>query len=58
VVATGRRGNGDVEIISGIAAAEKVVVAANFLIDSESNLRSALRSFTAPEAAATAVKQP
>jgi membrane fusion protein, copper/silver efflux system len=58
VVATGRRGNGDVEVISGIAAAEKVVVAANFLIDSESNLRSALRSFTAPEVAATTVKRP
>jgi membrane fusion protein, copper/silver efflux system len=58
VVTTGRRGNGEVEITSGIAAAEKVVVAANFLIDSESNLRSALHSFTAPEAAATAVKRP
>ena len=58
VVTTGRRGNGDVEITSGIAAADKVVVGANFLIDSESNLRSALRSFTAPEAAAATAKQP
>jgi membrane fusion protein, copper/silver efflux system len=58
VVTTGRRGNGDVEITSGIADAEKVVVAANFLIDSESNLRAALRSFTAPEPAAGAAKPP
>ena len=58
VVTIGRRGNGDVEITSGIAAADKVVVAANFLIDAESNLRSALRSFTAPESAAGTAKQP
>ena len=58
LVTIGRRGNGDVEITSGIAAADKVVVGANFLIDSESNLRGALRSFTAPEAADTTVKQP
>jgi Cu(I)/Ag(I) efflux system membrane fusion protein len=49
VVTPGRRGNGDVEITSGLAADERVVVAANFLIDSESNLRSALQSFAAPE---------
>jgi Cu(I)/Ag(I) efflux system membrane fusion protein len=49
VVTPGRRGNGDVEITSGLAADERVVVAANFLIDSESNLRSALQSLAAPE---------
>jgi membrane fusion protein, copper/silver efflux system len=58
VVTTGRRGNGDVEITSGIAAADKVVVSANFLIDSESNLRSALQNYAAPEPAVPAVKQP
>ena len=57
VVAPGRRGNGDVEITSGLSAAERVVVAANFLIDSESNLRSALQSFAAPDTG-QAVKQP
>lgn len=49
MVISGRRGHGDVEITSGLAAAERVVVAANFLIDSESNLRSALANFAAPE---------
>jgi Cu(I)/Ag(I) efflux system membrane fusion protein len=39
-------------VTSGIAAGEKVVVAANFLIDSESNLRSALQRFAPPEGAA------
>jgi membrane fusion protein, copper/silver efflux system len=57
-VTIGRRGSGDVEITRGIAAGDKVVVAANFLIDSESNLRSALRGFTAPETAAPTGKQP
>ena len=58
VVTPGRRGNGDVEITSGLAAAERVVVAANFLIDSESNLRSAVQSFAPPETRPQAVKQP
>ena len=57
VVATGRRGNGDIEITSGLAAGEKVVVAANFLIDSESNISGALRQFAAPASAGTAGKQ-
>ncbi|HTI79324.1 MAG TPA: efflux RND transporter periplasmic adaptor subunit [Acetobacteraceae bacterium] len=57
VVTPGRRGGGDVEITSGLAGTERVVVAANFLIDSESNLRSALQNFAAPETG-HAVKQP
>jgi Cu(I)/Ag(I) efflux system membrane fusion protein len=56
-VTTGRRGGGDVEILGGIDANETVVVAANFLIDSESNLRAALRQFAAPGDSAAA-KQP
>jgi Cu(I)/Ag(I) efflux system membrane fusion protein len=46
-VMLGLRGDGLVEIREGLKAGEKVVVAANFLIDAESNLRAALRGFTA-----------
>jgi Cu(I)/Ag(I) efflux system membrane fusion protein len=35
-------------VLSGLGEGEKVVVAANFLIDSESSLRAALQSMTAP----------
>jgi membrane fusion protein, copper/silver efflux system len=55
-VTVGRRGDGTAEVTSGIAAGEMVVVAANFLIDSESNMRSALQRFAPPDAAV--VKQP
>jgi len=55
-VTIGRRGDGTAEVTSGIAAGEMVVVAANFLIDSESNMRSALLRFAPPDAAP--VKQP
>jgi Cu(I)/Ag(I) efflux system membrane fusion protein len=41
-VRTGRRGDQYVEILEGIAAGEQVVTSANFLIDSESNLKAAL----------------
>lgn len=41
-VKTGRRGEGVVEIREGVNEGDKVVVAANFLIDAESNLKSAL----------------
>ena len=46
-VKLGLRGDGLVEIREGLKAGEKVVVTANFLIDAESNLRAALRGFTA-----------
>ena len=46
-VKVGLRGDGYVEITEGIEAGESVVVAANFLIDAESNLKAALSSFTA-----------
>jgi membrane fusion protein, copper/silver efflux system len=42
----GRRGAGYVEIRDGIAEGENVVTSANFLIDAESNLKSALKSLT------------
>jgi Cu(I)/Ag(I) efflux system membrane fusion protein len=34
-----------VEVLEGLSAGEKAVVAANFLIDAESNLKAALGSF-------------
>jgi Cu(I)/Ag(I) efflux system membrane fusion protein len=43
-VAIGRRGEGLVEIREGLAEGDKVVTSANFLIDSESNLKAALQS--------------
>ena len=45
-VKLGARGAGMVEIREGIAAGDKVVVTANFLIDAESNLKAALSSFS------------
>lgn len=41
VVKTGARSDNHIEIIEGVKAGEQVVVAANFLIDAESNLRAA-----------------
>ena len=41
-VTIGRRGDGFVEVRAGIAEGERIVVAGNFLIDAESNLRAAL----------------
>lgn len=49
-VTVGRRGEGYVEVTAGVKEGEEVVTAATFLIDAESNLRAALRSFVAPEA--------
>ncbi len=42
-VKTGSRGSGYVAIKDGVGEADKVVVAANFLIDAESNLKAALQ---------------
>jgi len=47
-VKTGRRGDGFVEITDGIADKDRIVVGANFLIDAESNLNSALHGLNAP----------
>lgn len=49
-VKIGLRGGGFTEIREGVAEGDRVVVAANFLIDAESNLRAALRGLTPPEA--------
>lgn len=51
-VKLGLRGRDAIEILEGIEAGDEVVVAANFLIDAESNLKAALSAFTSPEAAA------
>lgn len=48
-VAAGQRGNGYVEILSGLESDEPVVVRASFLIDAESNLRAALEGFSTPD---------
>jgi Cu(I)/Ag(I) efflux system membrane fusion protein len=51
-VKLGLRGRDEVEILEGLAAGSEVVVAANFLIDAESNLKAALSTFAEPQAAA------
>ena len=48
-VRIGARGDGVYQVLEGLEAGERVVVGANFLIDAESNLRSALQAFTAPK---------
>ena len=45
-VKIGRRGQGYVEIKDGVTDGESVVTTANFLIDAESNLQSALQSMS------------
>ncbi|HEX8042388.1 efflux RND transporter periplasmic adaptor subunit [Candidatus Deferrimicrobium sp.] len=50
-VKVGVRGNGKAQILSGVQAGEKVVVGANFLLDSESKLRAALTKMTGPASA-------
>ena len=45
-VKLGHRGAGYVEVLQGVADGESVVVAANFLIDAESNLKAALKGFS------------
>jgi Cu(I)/Ag(I) efflux system membrane fusion protein/cobalt-zinc-cadmium efflux system membrane fusion protein len=50
-VSLGAEGNGRVEILSGVAAGEEVVTSAQFLIDSESNLREAIQKLLAARGA-------
>jgi membrane fusion protein, copper/silver efflux system len=45
-VRLGRRGDGYVEVREGVKDGESVVTSANFLIDAESNLKSALQSLS------------
>ena len=51
-VKLGERGREWVEVLEGVAEGERVVVSANFLIDSESQLKAALANLVAPEAGA------
>ncbi|MCK6452708.1 MAG: efflux RND transporter periplasmic adaptor subunit [Alphaproteobacteria bacterium] len=57
-VRIGRRGEGMVEIVEGLAEGEEVVTSATFLIDAESNLKAALQAFTPPPPAAAGEQQP
>ncbi|CCD93569.1 Cation efflux system protein cusB precursor [Bradyrhizobium sp. ORS 375] len=45
-VKLGRRGAGYIEVRDGVSEGEAVVTSANFLIDAESNLKAALKSFS------------
>ena len=45
-ITTGMTGNGYVEVQGGLKVGDKVVTRANFLIDAESNLTSALTALT------------
>jgi membrane fusion protein, copper/silver efflux system len=47
-VETGRRFDDQVEILDGLLPGEQVVVSSNFLIDSESRLKAAVASMSAP----------
>ena len=57
-VALGLRGQDYTEVTSGIAAGDEVVVAANFLIDAESNLKAALSAFSPVAATPAPAAQP
>ena len=46
VVKLGRRGDSHVEIVEGLRQGEEIVTTATFLIDAESNLQTALKTFT------------
>lgn len=55
-VTVGRRGDGMIEIVSGVTAGDRVVSAATFLIDAESNLNAALAALAAPDSTPEADK--
>ncbi|AVR89320.1 Co efflux system membrane fusion protein [Thauera aromatica K172] len=57
-VKLGQRGRDAVEVLEGVAAGDRVVVSANFLIDSESQLKAALSNLIAPEAGEPAQASP
>jgi Cu(I)/Ag(I) efflux system membrane fusion protein len=45
-VKLGVKGDGIYEVLGGVVAGEKVVTSANFLVDSESSLKAALKRMT------------
>jgi Cu(I)/Ag(I) efflux system membrane fusion protein len=54
-VKLGLKADGYWEVLEGLEAGDEVVTRANFLIDAESNLKSALDSFDSPDADAASV---
>jgi Cu(I)/Ag(I) efflux system membrane fusion protein len=48
-VTTGRRAGAELEVLTGLSAGEEVVASAGFLFDSESALRAAVQTLSAPE---------
>jgi Cu(I)/Ag(I) efflux system membrane fusion protein len=50
-VKLGAQADGFYEVRQGLSSGERVVISANFLIDAESNLRAALKSFAPPSSA-------
>jgi len=57
-VRPGWSGEGRTAVLEGLAAGERVVTTASFLVDSESRLRAAVEGFGAPPAAAPAPADP
>lgn len=57
-VTLGARGDDDVEVLDGVREGEPVVVAANFLIDAESNLKAAVGGFGHAGHATAATSEP
>ena len=53
-VKLGARGDNYIEVLEGVKAGEQVVVAANFLIDAESNLKAVVSGFGGDSGAASA----
>ena len=57
-VSLGQRSDEYVEVLDGVKEGERVVVAANFLIDAESNLKAALGAFETPEVPSRSAPRP
>jgi Cu(I)/Ag(I) efflux system membrane fusion protein len=47
-IMTGRRSTEHVEVVDGLREGDRIVTRANFLLDAESNLQTALTSLTSP----------
>ncbi|MEI7841907.1 MAG: efflux RND transporter periplasmic adaptor subunit [Gallionellaceae bacterium] len=58
VVSLGKRGDNYVEVLTGINEGEQVVISANFLLDSESNLKAALSNMKERTQPSPSVSEP